>query len=112
VREVQLHDAGRALVHARTVIPAWGEGNPWYELQVLGQRPLGELLFGLPGLVREPFVFALTRRPSADEGRREVLGCRPTRRALYVRAGARLLLTEAFEPGVLGALANPRVAKP
>lgn len=101
VREVRLHDAGQPLVHARTVVPAWGPTNPWHVLQALGQRPLGELLFSLPGLVREPFCFALTQAEGAavgaDGAGAAVRSVRPTRRARHVRAGAVLLLTEAFE---------------
>lgn len=96
VREVRLHAAGQPLVHARTVIPQWGPGNPWHELSKLGQRPLGELLFQLPGLQRSPLEFGLMH-PDALYGRGDRPVSRPARRCTYTRHGAVLLLTEAFD---------------
>lgn len=90
VREVRLHDRGQGLVHARTVVPQWGPGNPWHALQHLGRQPLGELLFGLPDLARSPLEWAQTQATASGP-------VRPTRRRVYTRQGAALLLTEAFE---------------
>ncbi len=95
VREVRLHDNGHQLIHARTVIPAWGDSNPWKVVGELGRRPLGELLFGLPDLTRSPLEFALAAI-SASTG--ASLGqINPARRCVFEREGAPLLLTEAFE---------------
>lgn len=95
VREVRLHANEQRLIHARTVIPAWGDSNPWKVVGELGRRPLGELLFGLPDLTRSPLEFALTAigaAAGASLGR--VI---PARRCVFEREGAPLLLTEAFE---------------
>lgn len=95
IRQVTLHAGDAALLQARTVVPGWSVRNPWAELQRLGDQPLGELLFRLPGLERTPFEVALcTRWP-----RNEVIGQvapRPARRCVFVRDGAPLLLTEQF----------------
>ena len=95
LRTVRLQSDGRALVHARTVIPDWTPDNPWHQVSRLGQRPLGELLFSLPGLTRSPLEFALTT-PYADAAshRSEPV---PSRRRVHTRGGAPLLLTEAFD---------------
>lgn len=96
VREVRLHAAGQPLVHARTVIPQWGPGNPWQELEKLGDRPLGELLFQLPGLQRSLLEFGITP-PDTLYGCVNQAMSRPARRCTYTRHGALLLLTEAFD---------------
>ena len=83
VRRVTLHQAGQALVQARTVIPAWSQANPWHEIERLGRRPLGELLFQQTDLERSDFEFA--RTPSGW-----------ARRCVFRRQGAPLLLTEYF----------------
>lgn len=96
VREVRLHAAEQLLVHARTVVPHWGPGNPWHDLSALGERPLGELLFQLPDLQRSPLEFGLTHLNTLScftEGPLK----RPARRCTYTRDGAALLLTEAFD---------------
>jgi len=95
IRQVTLHAGDAPLLQARTVVPRWSARNPWAELQRLGDQPLGELLFRLPGLGRTPFEVALcTRWP-----RNGVIGQvapRPARRCVFVRDGAPLLLTEQF----------------
>lgn len=96
IRAVRLQVAGQPLVHARTVIPQWGPGNPWHELSELGQRPLGELLFQLPGLLRSHQEFTLTP-PDALYSQGNEPRNRPARRCTYTRRGAVLLLTEAFD---------------
>lgn len=83
VRSVTLHQAGQALVQARSVIPAWSQTNPWQEIERLGCRPLGELLFQQTDLERSDFEFA--RTPSGW-----------ARRCVFRRQGAPLLLTEYF----------------
>ena len=83
VRRVTLHQAGQALVQARTVIPAWSQTNPWQEIERLGRRPLGELLFQQTDLERSDFDYA--RSPAGW-----------ARRCVFRRQGAPLLLTECF----------------
>lgn len=96
VREVRLHAAEQLLVHARTVVPHWGPGNPWHDLSALGERPLGELLFQLPDLQRSPLEFGLVDLKTLN-GLAEGPLKRPARRCTYTRDGAALLLTEAFD---------------
>lgn len=96
VREVRLHAGEHLLVHARTVVPHWGPGNPWHDLSALGERPLGELLFQLPDLQRSPLEFALTRPDALYRREGEPMN-RPARRCTYTRDSAALLLTEAFD---------------
>jgi chorismate lyase len=94
VREVTLHDGSLELLQARTVIPDWSSANPWSELQRLGNRPLGEILFSDSGLERSEFEFTLgpgwraAETPPAPD--------RLARRCVYRRLGAPLLLTERF----------------
>ncbi len=95
VREVQLHANDRPLVHARTVVPAWDHRNPWKVVSTLGQRPLGELLFALPRLERSPLEFAWTRCCVPRSSPRPEVA--PSRRRVFQRRGAPLLLTEAFD---------------
>lgn len=95
VREVQLHSQGKALVHARTVIPGWNDHNPWQRVSTLGQRPLGELLFSLPELQRLPLEFALTCQQGAKDQVSALAA--PSRRRVFLHDGAPLLLTEAFD---------------
>lgn len=95
VREVRLHDGEQQLVHARTVIPAWGDSNPWTAIGHLGCKPLGELLFSLTDLKRSPLEFAMSAI-GGDDCLRRTLAV-PSRRCVFEREGALLLLTEAFE---------------
>ena len=94
VREVTLHAGGLELVAARSAIPHWSPDNPWCEVQRLGTRALGELLFDDPVLERSDFEFMLGtdwhRHGSAPSE------LRLTRRCLYHRHAAPLLLTERF----------------
>ena len=82
------------LLQARTVIPDWSPDNPWSELQRLGSRPLGEILFRNSGLERSEFEFTLGpgwRAPETPPGSDQL-----ARRCVYRRLGAALLLTERF----------------
>jgi chorismate--pyruvate lyase len=90
-RCVRLVAAGRPRIAARTCIPGWGPDNPWCEVQQLGDRPLGELLFELGDIERGPLRFA---RLGADARAPHA------RRCVYRRAGAVLELTEVFLDGV------------
>jgi len=94
VREVTLHDCGLPLLQARTVIPDWSHANPWYEVQRLGSRPLGEILFNDSGLERSEFEFTLGPGWRLPETAPEP--DRLARRCVYQRLGAPLLLTERF----------------
>ncbi len=94
VREVTLHAHDLELVAARSVIPHWSLANPWCEVQRLGTRALGELLFSDPALERSGFEFQLGADWRRADGAPVQL--RLARRCLYRRQGAALLLTERF----------------
>lgn len=94
VREVTLHENGLALLQARTVIPNWSPANPWCEVQRLGRRPLGEILFSDPELERSRFEF--TCGPGWRESCMVPVPDRLARRCIFRRQGVPLLLTERF----------------
>lgn len=96
LRCVLLVGGGLPRVYARTVIPDGPALATWAEVQALGQQPLGELLFGLPGLDRSGFDWAqglawphANHWPGAAPGRW-------ARRCVFTREHAPLLLTELF----------------
>ena len=88
VRCVRLVGGGAVRLRARTVIPHWGPDNPWAAVQRLGSRPLGELLFSLPGLQRSGFEWSSSTDPTG----RDIW----SRRCVHTHQGAPLLLTETF----------------
>lgn len=94
-------------VYARTVIPAMGPHNPWQELQKLGNKPLGEVLFEMPSVQRSTFEFskdALSHWPHLMRRINNPLMAKLpgfARRSIFHERGAPLLLTEVFLPGLL-----------
>lgn len=104
VREVCLHGAGRPVLAARTVhVSPQLANDP--ALAFLGQRPLGELLFGGP----TPAPWTLREVARLDEGsplHALVARCLPepppcwARRTLFWRGQQPLLVTEIFLPPV------------
>lgn len=108
VREVLLCDGATPLVFAHTAVGhADLEGWPW--LRGLGRRPLGEVLFRHPRVVRLPLRFRRldARHPlyhsarlagSTDDG--ELWA----RRSLFRLDGRLLLVTEVFLPALLARL--------
>jgi chorismate--pyruvate lyase len=108
VREVLLGDGALPLVFAHTVVagrdlPRW----PW--LRGLGRRPLGEVLFRHPRVVRLPLRYRRldARQPLYHAARRAaVFGARSlaARRSLFVLDGRPLLVTEIFLPALLQGL--------
>lgn len=97
VRCVLLVSQGRPRVYARTVIPGWEPHNAWAEMQRLGQQPLGELLFRLPGLKRSDFEWG-SALPWPHAERWQAPGAQQpvARRCVFEREQAPLLLTEVF----------------
>lgn len=99
-------------VYARTVIPHFDPYNPWLQVQKLGEKPLGELLFELPGLRRSGFAFshlALAGLPhlpaelsAGEDGAKGF-----ARRSVFIQQEAPLLLTELFLPDLLTHLTRP-----
>ncbi|SIO15746.1 chorismate lyase [Sulfurivirga caldicuralii] len=97
VREVILHHprTDDPLLWARTYIPDFNPGNPWYELAKIGEKPLGEVLFTLQGITRSPLqtgkIFAAEKvgDPPLWHGRWG-------RHSRFERNEAPLILTEVF----------------
>lgn len=105
VREVELRCDGAAWVFARTFIPVSSLRGPARRLKMLGNRPLGAVLFADPGVTRgkTQFVYLTPGQPlfeSAVAG----LPIRPGglwgRRTLFNLAGKPLLVNEIFLPGI------------
>lgn len=90
-------------VYARTVIPYFDSNNPWIHLQKLGEKPLGEVLFEMPGIRRSPFGFShlpLQALPHLNHALEQT--CLKengfARRSVFMQEEAPLLLTEVFLP--------------
>lgn len=111
VREVVLRCDGCALISARTVVEPTSLKGPWRALTGLGSRPLAELLFHDAGVRRSPLSYARMNLGGAPGRRLAAAWERTTgqawpgrefwaRRAVYVRRGRALLVTEVFAPAV------------
>lgn len=110
-REVVLRCDQRPLISARTLVEPASLKGPWRALTGLGTRPLAELLFHDAGVRRSPLSYARIRLSSAS-GRRLAAAWRAAtgqdwsgqelwaRRAVYVRRGRPLLVTEVFAQAV------------
>jgi chorismate--pyruvate lyase len=108
IRCVILKGAGKHLIYARTLIPNLDAQNPWYELQALGNKPLGEVLFEMPNIQRSEFEFSANKldywplliNAINSEEYADKTGF--ARRSLFHKKGAPLLLTEVFLPELTG----------
>lgn len=88
-------------IYARTVIPSLTADSPWKSIQKLGNRPLGEVLFGLPNVKRTAFEFSLQLLDNwpkliqnLSQPINKQLGF--VRRSCFSQQQSRLLLTEVF----------------
>ncbi len=90
VREVRLLDGELPVVEARSVIPMSVLRGSWRILAVLGEQPLGEVIFTRPGLFRERLDLCL------PEGRGNW-----GRRNHYRLSDQPLLVAEFFLPALL-----------
>jgi len=84
------------LVYARSLIPNFGSGNPWLNIQQLGDQPLGELLFQLPNLHRSHFEFSQTQLAWPHLPQTFNHPPHYARRNLFWQQQSPLLLTEVF----------------
>ncbi|MBU0500564.1 MAG: chorismate lyase [Gammaproteobacteria bacterium] len=105
VREVELRCNGRAWVFARTLIPISSLRGAARRLKMLGNRPLGAVLFADPSLTRGETQFVyLTPGQSLFESAVAGLSAKPDglwgRRTLFHLAGKPLLVNEIFLPGI------------
>lgn len=106
VREVVLLCGGVPVVFAHSVVPRRAARGAWHLFAGLGARPLGEILFSEPGIVRKPFSFAAldARHPLHDGAVQAVDVSLPVlagRRSLFVKRGRAMLLAEVFLPALL-----------
>lgn len=104
VREVILQFGSIPFVVARTVIPRKMLSGSLRHLISLGSKPLGEVIFAEPGLIRSSFEVAVfdsrffsqqTIRQHSDDQR--IWG----RRSRYVLHGKPILISEIFLPTLL-----------
>ena len=107
VRCVVLKCHDQHLIYARTIIPAMSSTNPWHELQQLGNKPLGEILFEMPKTQRSDFEFSkdlLSLWPYLNchlNNTQENKKFAYARRSVFEQKGAPLLLTEVFLPQLI-----------
>jgi len=99
VREVLLRAGDRPLVAARTVAPCSTLRGAGAAFARLGNRPLGELLFTHPGVVRGGMEWS--RVESGHWRPAEIPPPRWGRRILYWIGAGPLLVNEFFLPGVM-----------
>ncbi|MGR9107462.1 MAG: chorismate--pyruvate lyase family protein [Gammaproteobacteria bacterium] len=105
VREVQLFCSRRALIIARTVIPLDTLKGAQRRLSSLGTRPLGEVIFTYPALLRHRLDLTQVQLSDWNPEIRETLAIESSiwgRRTVYGIAGRKLLVCEFFLPAVLG----------
>lgn len=111
VREVVLRLDGQPLVWARSVAPSAALRGPWRSLAGLGTRPLAQLLFDSPNVVRGPLhPFAIAPagrwRAALEAGWRKATGdpwagARAHGRwSVFCKAGTPLRVTEVFAPAM------------
>lgn len=106
VREVVLLCGDTPLVFAHTVLPARNARGDWRLLAGLGTKPLGELLFTDPLIVRAPLEHArLDARDPMHQRAAAACGVQPAtlwgRRSLFSRHGRAILVAETFLPAIL-----------
>lgn len=109
IRTVTLNCGETPLVYARTVIPHCHPGNPWFVLKLLGDRPLGEILFQKHQVERSEFEISrqmLANWPylTAILQEKTTQDISYARRCLFQEKGHPLLLTEAFLEDPVNAL--------
>lgn len=93
IREVDLLCCGRAVVRARSVIPAATLTGEERQLKHLGTRPLGAFLFSSRAMVRQPIELAGFQ----GSQRQAIYG----RRSVFLLHDKPLLVSEIFLPELL-----------
>jgi chorismate-pyruvate lyase len=103
VRRIELHVDGVPMIAARSATAARHLKGPWRYLPRLQRRPMGEVLFADPIVARSPRVFRVERYKG--------VGGLPSRRSLFIRQGAPLVVEEIFLEAASGsALLGPHGA--
>lgn len=103
-REVFLYADGQPVVFAHSACAPEHLRGAWGAVRGLGNRPLGELLFSHPQVVRRPLHYKALHAHHPLH-RSAVSGDAPerlwARRSLFTLHGAPLLVTEVFLPAIL-----------
>lgn len=105
-REVFLYADGKPVVFAHSACAPQHLRGAWGAVRGLGSRPLGELLFSHPQVVRKPLYYkALHAHHPLHRSAVAELGDAPgrlwARRSLFYLHDAPLLVTEVFLPAIL-----------
>lgn len=106
VRTVTLNCGEVPLVYARTVIPNFNAGNPWFSLKTLGHTPLGHVLFAKDfrnHYSRSNFECQNQRNNWPYLRKEGIFDHKAgkglaSRRCEFIKKGNSLLLTEVFLP--------------
>lgn len=109
-REVLLRCDDVAVVYAHTVMPLTATATQWPLFASLGEKSLGSTLFSDPLVQRGALHFARLRpshplmtrirHAGAMSQEDEKFSCLFARRSIFMRKGARLLVTEVFLPHI------------
>ena len=107
VREVLLQDGDKVLVFAHSVVASNDLRGVWRGLSRLGTRPLAEMLFSDPRVVRLPIEYRqLDRRHPLYRRAEQVATVTENalwaRRSVFLKRGRPLLVTELFLSKVVG----------
>jgi chorismate lyase len=105
-RNVFLYADDKPVVFAHSVVAAHHLNHAWHDVQHMGNRPLGALLFSHPLVQRAPLRFkALQPAHPLYRQAASVLEVQPARlwarRSVFTLQGASLLVTEVFLPDIL-----------
>lgn len=103
VREVLLCCNNRPLVYARTIIPLSSMRGALRGLALLGNRPLGAVLFSDPSMTRQPVEVALLHSTHVYHERIDEITEEPVwgRRSVFTLKDEKLLVSEFFLPELL-----------
>ena len=101
IREVLLSTAGIPLVFAHSVVARHDLNGVWRGLSRLGTRPLAEMLFQDPAVVRLPMEYKkLDRRHPLFRRAHDIVPFEAkevwARRSVFLKTGRPLLVTEVF----------------
>lgn len=106
-REVLLRCDDEAVVYAHTILPLFANAHDWPAFASLGNRSLGTTLFNDPLVQRgelhyarlaasHPLVKRIARLQLSPAKSENLLA----RRSVFIRRGAKLLVTEVFLPAI------------
>ncbi len=105
VREVMLHQNGKPLLLARTIIPEETIKVAHRNLSHLGTRPLGEVIFSYPDLERVAMDLSLINPTAWTTQSRQIAAITGPvwgRRTVYAIQNRPMLVSEFFLPEILG----------